>query len=192
MYIMWSLKNYRRSLRQQRWDNEYESGKWDYMQSIEELGRYSVIAGYATYLKAKSVLDVGCGDGNLIRLLPLMESYVGVDISPIALTKAQEAIDTRPNYCLIESDFDTYLPTNKFDLVVFGESLYYSRHPLQTLVSYQNALANGGHCVISMYKNLKAPPIWEMVNDIFDILDETHIHQRNQGWIIRLLIPKQK
>lgn len=66
---MWSLKEYRRKLRQQRWNNEYLNGKWNYMQSIEELGRYSIIVGYAQYLNAKSVLDVGCGDGNLIRLL---------------------------------------------------------------------------------------------------------------------------
>lgn len=71
------------------------------MQSIEELGRYSIIVGYAQYLNAKSVLDVGCGDGNLIRLLPLMESYVGIDMSRIALAKAQEVMDIRPNYCLI-------------------------------------------------------------------------------------------
>ncbi len=189
---MWSLKEYRRKLRQQRWNNEYLNGKWNYMQSIEELGRYSIIVGYAQYLNAKSVLDVGCGDGNLIRLLPLMESYVGIDMSRIALAKAQEVMDIRPNYCLIEADFDAYVPTNKFDLIVFGESLYYSKHPLQTLVSYQDALAKGGHCVISMYKNLKAPPIWEMTSDIFDVLDETHTHQKNQGWITRLLIPKQK
>lgn len=189
---MWSLKSYRQKLRQQRWNNEYLSGKWNYMQSIEELGRYSIIIGYVQYLKVKTILDVGCGDGNLIPLLPLIDAYVGIDISRIALDKAQEKMDVGTNYCLIEADFDEYSPTNKFDLIVFSESVYYSKHPLETLVSYQNALVDGGHCVISMYKNLRAPPVWDMVIEIFDIVDETHIQQKNQGWISRLLIPKQK
>ena len=63
----------------------------------------------------------------------------------------------------------------------------YRRKLRQTLVSYQDALAKGGHCVISMYKNLKAPPVWDMVIEIFDIVDETHIQQKNQGWIYKYL-----
>lgn len=189
---MKTLLDYRKKLRQKRWNNEYGAGKWEYMQGIDELGRYSAILGYYQYLKAKSVLDVGCGDGNLVALLPAVDAYVGIDISAVALSRCRILPDLNTNYCFIEADFDMYAPTDIFDIIVFNESLYYSKSPLQTLVSYQKALSSHGCIAVSMYKNLRAAKIWEIISEEFETIDETHIQQKNVGWICRLLVPKHR
>ena len=191
-FLMKAFLDYRKKLRQKRWDKEYGTGKWEYMQSIEELGRYSAIMGYCRYLKARSVLDVGCGDGNLATLLPGLDAYIGIDISAIALRKGQNLADINSNYCFVEADFDVYVPSSTFDLIVFNESLYYSKSPLQTLIAYQKAMSSEGFIAVSMYKNLRAAKIWDMINETFETIDETHVQQRNAGWICRLLVPKHR
>src|SRR5438876_6993820 len=75
----------------EEWDSQYEKGHWEYMKCLEEVGRYSLIAGYIHYLKpGGSILDVGCGEGILQQRLNLdgISKYVGIDISKVAIDAA--------------------------------------------------------------------------------------------------------
>ena len=83
-------------------------------------------------LKAKRVLEIGCGTGLLLlRLAPGCERYVGVDFSPVVLGKLRDqlaATDTRQ--CQVEllertADNFTGLDENSFDAVVINSAAQY-------------------------------------------------------------------
>src|ERR1700739_5169135 len=56
----------------QTWEAQYAAGRWDYLAELSELARFSVLAGYICHLKpGGTVLDTGCGQGVLLRRLPV-------------------------------------------------------------------------------------------------------------------------
>ena len=76
----------------QTWEAQYAAGRWDYLGELSELARFSVLAGYICHLKpGGAVLDTGCGQGVLLRRLPVSSysRYVGIDISGSAISVAQ-------------------------------------------------------------------------------------------------------
>ena len=113
-----------------RWEREYASGRWSYLGGIDELAHYSVIVGYYAFLKpGGSVLDVGCGEGILqTRLSPHGYCrYLGIDF-------AAGAIDRWPKGMIRRLNFRWPTPQaspqrQKFDAIIFNESLYYFRGP---------------------------------------------------------------
>ena len=47
-------------------DGQYKNGTWDYLWSIGELARFSVVAGYCRFLRpGGAILEIGCGEGVL-------------------------------------------------------------------------------------------------------------------------------
>ena len=77
----------------QTWEAQYAAGRWDYLAELSELARFSVLAGYICHLKpGGTVLDVGCGQGVLLRRLPMScySRYVGIDLSGSAISVARE------------------------------------------------------------------------------------------------------
>lgn len=179
--------------KQQRWDQEYLNGKWEYLHSLGELGHNSILAGYASFLGVESVLDVGCGSGNLPRLLSNINFYVGIDISPVALAQLSGLMGDEFKYQLIEANFDNFTPTElKVDLVVFNESLYYSKNPYKTLQSYTQTLTPDGRVAISMFENSRAPEVWDAVDQLFETIDKTSVTIDDKTWVCRLLSPHSR
>ena len=80
----------------------YNCGNAEDWKRIEEVHR-RLIAKYVD--EEDSILDVGCGWGRLIDMLPIGWSgrYVGVDLSPLFLSKARTA---HPGYDFRELTFD--------------------------------------------------------------------------------------
>jgi 2-polyprenyl-3-methyl-5-hydroxy-6-metoxy-1,4-benzoquinol methylase len=107
------------------------------MRDLDELPRYSIIAGYLQYLKpGGSVLDVGCGEGLLQQRLGLSgySKYVGIDISETAINEASSRQDEKTSF--ICADAVTYTPNELFDVIVFNEALYYFDEPLKMVGKY--------------------------------------------------------
>jgi len=57
--------------------------------------------------------------------------YVGVDLSSAALQRAQAFGLSGCEF--VRGDFETWLPTERFDVVVFNESIGYARDPAATV-----------------------------------------------------------
>src|SRR3954454_23707255 len=87
------------------WTADYATGRLDFYGSLEELSRYSVLAGYIGWTRRSRdaplrVLDVGCGSGLLPAVLDdkLWSEYVGVDLSESAIAAARAAPIERTRY----------------------------------------------------------------------------------------------
>ena len=83
-------------------------------------------------LEGKSILDVGCGFGDLNRYLQLQYhsySYMGIDLVPDLIMKAEELFPSSESYriCFLTGDFLGYTFDTEFDYIfisgVFGKRL---------------------------------------------------------------------
>ena len=115
------------TMKKRLWDTEFATGRWDCLDSMAEDCLYPYIE---KYVNRGSILDLGCGPGatgNELRA-EKYSFYTGVDISEVAVEKArrrteQNRRDAKNRY--FQSDIFTYEPPDKYDVIVFGDSIYY-------------------------------------------------------------------
>ena len=110
------------------WDKDFSGDKWNFIDNTVGDCVYPHLEKYA---RNGNILDLGCGPGNTaneLDLRRLSEAMWVVDISEVALAKAakrtQENGRTEKN-SFVCSDFLGYRPTQKFDIILFRESLYH-------------------------------------------------------------------
>ena len=109
------------------WDKEFSGGKWDFIDDTAQDYIYSHLEKHA---KNGNILDLGCGPGNTANEVAsaAYSSYVGVDISEAALKKAKKRTEENgrtPKNSFALSDFLSYSPNQKFDVILFRESMYH-------------------------------------------------------------------
>ena len=137
-----------------RWETEYEAGRWAYLGGLQETARNGVVAAYLRHaMPAGTLLDVGCGEGVLARHLDrqLATRYVGVDIAQAALDNA--TLD--PAWArLVCSPLEDFAPAagERFAAIVFNEVLFFTDAPGAMLARYRDWLAPDGVVVVSMYR----------------------------------------
>jgi 2-polyprenyl-3-methyl-5-hydroxy-6-metoxy-1,4-benzoquinol methylase len=161
------------------------------MHDLQELGRYSMIAGYFRHLKPEgSILDVGCGEGILQQRLgeQSYSRYVGVDISATAIGRAKTRESDKTLF--IEADVEKYSLSESFDAIVFNEILCYIPNPVSLLKHYESFLNKDGIYIISMFKDLRNPMIWRRLVKLYSVLDEVRVsNKRGDSWICRVVRP---
>lgn len=175
------------------WNDEYDSGAWDYLSSTKEVGRYSVIVGYCLHFKpAARILDVGCGTGILARWLSnaAISSYLGIDLSEAAIEKARQSNIQRAEFAV--ADVTTFQTSQLFDVIVFNEVLYYLRNPDDYLGRFARYLAPGGILVVSMWHHADGINTWKRLRAGFEELDRVRIVHVQSGlrWNVAVLIPR--
>jgi ubiquinone/menaquinone biosynthesis C-methylase UbiE len=96
------------------------------------------------------VLDAGCGEGQLIRLMHErhpQNKYFGVDITPIALKKAQQRC---PFATIKRMDLlDLKFPDESFDLVVCTEVIEHVYEYKRVIREFKRVLKKGGVLIIT-------------------------------------------
>ena len=186
------VRGVRRSLgidREKRWNTEYASGGWDWLRNLGELAHHCVLAGYVATLKpGGSVLDVGCGEGVFQeQLRGAAGAYLGVDFEA-AIAKAQHKMtaDTR----FVVGDMNEFTTTERFDVVVFNESIYYLHDTALGLQRYERFLRPDGIVLISMHGKERNDEIWATVDARYTILDAvTMQNARDVKWTTKALVP---
>jgi SAM-dependent methyltransferase len=172
------------------WEEQYRRGGWTFMRGLDELARYSVIAGYLHALKpGGSVLDVGSGEGLLgDHLRPWgYARYHGIDLSEAAIAQAAPRADERTTFAA--ADAETYQPPGTFDAVVFNECVYYFNDPVGSVRRYEPFLEAGGCFVVSTFRSRRADVIAKRLEAVYPLLEETAITNRKGTWVIRIFRP---
>lgn len=99
-----------------------------------------------------SLLDVGCGNGELLRLIDARfpgKKLAGVDLSPAVVAQNEAALPgMRFAACNIENEAIP-LEGGPVDVVVCSEVLEHLDHPDAALRTLQTALKPGGHAIIT-------------------------------------------
>jgi 2-polyprenyl-3-methyl-5-hydroxy-6-metoxy-1,4-benzoquinol methylase len=178
-------------------DAEYLGGKWDYLRCLNELARFSVVAGYCHHFREKgTILEVGCGEGILQeRLCPSKYSrYVGVDISTEAIERASRKQDGKTLF--FREDARIYRPDERFDVIVFNECLEYFDDPLSILQRYEHFLAEDGIYVVSMFvgtDTVRTKRIWKMLESLYIAETQTQVSTaRGYSWIVKVFKPSRE
>lgn len=104
--------------------------------------------------KDSSVLDVGCGDGRIIKIiLETTQNVTGVDNEPAAIQEARERLASFPSVKLSVAD-GLKLPfeNNVFDVVVFMMTLVnLGQNKVAILKEIQRVLKTDGVVILSVY-----------------------------------------
>ncbi len=193
VFFVSNLLPYRYShVSEERWESEYSSGHWGYLRSLQQTARYQVIAGYCGHFAGGgAILDVGCGDGYLQEILGPegYSSYLGIDLSAEAIAGAKNRQDEKTSFRQI--DVDSLRPDERFDAIVFNESLYYFKTPLPVLKQYASFLNEDGVFIISMH-GLRSwnRRLWKMVESVYPPVDEVSVaHGSGKCWTIKVFAP---
>lgn len=135
------------------WDKEYSNKEWHCLRHTEEVAHYAVIAGLLYRLGVNhTILDVGCGAGNLVEYLRAFEydGYVGIDFSEEALRQCTDLGDDKTSFML--SNIEEHVPSSEFDSIIFNECLYYVSNPIDVVRKYSRYLSSIGVLAISIFK----------------------------------------
>jgi 2-polyprenyl-3-methyl-5-hydroxy-6-metoxy-1,4-benzoquinol methylase len=114
------------------WDQALASWASPYLGGTIQIDtRNAVTAALIRHIAphAQSILDIGCAGGTLAFSVERCRRYFGVDISHVAISEARKSIASRKDGPT-EMDFavsglEAFQTTEKFDIIVFNEVLYY-------------------------------------------------------------------
>jgi len=158
------------ALRRQAFNQKYRDGSWDYFDKEHSPEMVKVIEEYA---KQGRILDMGCGTGILASMLcpDSFEHYLGVDVSPEAITKAYKRKSGKIQFEI--SNIQSYRCKADFDLIVFEESLYYV--PIfrrRLLRRFAQHLRPGGLFVVTVADPRRFKGMIRMIRKNFQIIED--------------------
>ena len=163
------------SIRRFIWNHEYRVGRWNSLDSMPADCVYPYIEKYA---RNGNILDLGCGPGTTGLELNSYGSYTGVDICDLAIEKARMRTDQyhrsdRNSY--LRSDLLTYIPNWQYDVIFFGDSIYYFslERSIEILDRYSRYLKNDGVFIIRTWiDNEKHIAMVRSIEGAFDVLEK--------------------
>lgn len=167
----------------ERFDIEYRTGTWDFLNAVDEMANYMVVVGYVRHFakslnSAPRILDLGCGTGNLSELFGAypLENYLGLDLSDEAVGQANSRNLKRAEFQA--ADFENWQPEGKFDFILSTGAINYAANPIALLKKYSEFLNSNGKFVISLWRHPTNKGIWREIEKHFEIADSTVVTNR--------------
>lgn len=134
---------------------------------IEKI-RLKKIINVSQLNKEDAVLDLGCGEGFLISLLPNLKQITGIDISKVALKRAKEVINNKPNTKLMWGNAHKLdISDESFDKIISSEMLEHIPHPRKAMKEIHRVLKKDGLAIISVPDEKRIQFIMKMANLLF-------------------------
>jgi tRNA (uracil-5-)-methyltransferase TRM9 len=127
-------------------------------------------------MSAKTVIDVGCGNGTLARALSesgFTGEYLGLDMSKALLAAAKQAFEepklgqfTFQQSDLVDPDWNTELPSDHFDLLVSFAVLHHlpgEQCRSQIIGAFHDLVSPDGTVVVSVWQWQNSPRLKKRV-----------------------------
>jgi 2-polyprenyl-3-methyl-5-hydroxy-6-metoxy-1,4-benzoquinol methylase len=171
-----------------QWEREYESGNWAYLGRLSELAHYSIVTGYCLFFESETILDVGCGQGVLTRMLQTVpyRFYQGIDISARAILDAETRYGNEKTL-FTHSDAVSFQPARRFDTIIFNECLCYFDDPARIVRQYKEYLEPGGRIIVSAFSSGQEREMFRLVGADFALVDSVIVvNDRDQRWNVRV------
>jgi SAM-dependent methyltransferase len=180
----------RRILRDQneRWNYQYAHGKWEQLKNPVETARLIACAGLLRlHSPGGRVLEIGCGEAILLRHLDPGDyaSWLGVDISDVAIARAQAFSSNRARF--VAGDMQTFELTESYDAIIFTESIYYVPERAALLQRYAKHLKAGGVFVISAFEAKDSAAVWREIHSVATTLDSATTKNEHGTWVCEVL-----
>ena len=112
----------------------------------------SYFCSLARSLSANRVLELGCGEGNLLAALSGKRKY-GIDPSIHALVRARKRSGAE---CAVARAEELPFPTDSFDLVVAVGVMEHFEKPEQAIAEVRRVLAPAGHYIALIHTDMNA------------------------------------
>lgn len=111
------------------WDRRYREGRSSGAGSEGNEGQYKAdyVSDFIHNRKIKSVIDWGCGDGQVLELIRLEDAqYIGIDVSKTIITRMRKKFaEFGPRYLFHTPDaYETFTRT-RFDLALSLDVLFH-------------------------------------------------------------------
>ena len=195
------LKSYGPSvLKRRMWDSEYASDKWNF--ADHTMGD-CVYAHLEKHARNGSILDLGCGTNTGNELAEhCYRRYVGTDISEVCVNKARrisKELGRAGKNEFMVADFLTYVPSEKFDVILFRESMYHvpMNKIKETLDRYSKHLTDRGVFVVRLFTsdqagNAKQRPIamLDIIAREFTVLENGQYEKNSSKATVMVFRPR--
>lgn len=121
--------------------NNSDDGKF-----VKEM--YATLVDEIQKSESGKILDVGCGNGNLFKMLP-DDKYelFGVDFSENMILEAKNSCKGKATFNVADAEMLPF-EDNTFDIVVCNASFHHYIHPDAVLGEIRRVLKNGGRLLI--------------------------------------------
>ncbi len=157
-------------LRSWAFDQKYSKCAW---YRFDDTRSPVIVNSVERYARKGRVLDLGCGAGYLASHLnpDCFESYLGVDISSEAISKAQKRKTEKINFEV--GDIQDYKCKEEYDLIVFEESLYYVPFFRRRLLRrYARCLRPGGLFLVTVRDPDRFRGMIRMIRKDFQVVED--------------------
>ena len=132
-----------------------------------ELLRLKTIVGMAEISKDDSVLDLGCGEGYCLTLIPRAKKILGVDISKVALERAKKLVAERKiNAALEFGDAQNLKIKGKFDKILCSEVLEHVPNPEKVMENVYSVLNPNGLLIVSIPDEIRIQKIMSLLRKL--------------------------
>ncbi len=125
---------------------------------------YQSVIEELSCLSFQSILDVGCGTGEILKMMKTMDperSLYGIDLSEEMLKQAKGKLADQAELYLGDAE---HLPfeNEKFDLLICTDSFHHYPNPQHALQEFHRVLKNAGYLIMADY--WKPFPIRQIMN----------------------------
>lgn len=186
----------RKTSQKYRFNQQYANKQWDGLRSVDDLGRYSLIAGYIRFFSPDArILDLGCGEGVLQeRIRPEEYShYLGIDISDVAIANARNKANKKTEFLV--GDLARLKLNGVFDAIVYNESIYYLSDPGASVRSLFSNISSNGIFIVSCYNRhgKEDAVLWSQLDELLSIKDRVIVtNRKGDSWTIHVYTKKDQ